>query len=49
MNIIRVSNSFDVDQDRHSVGPDLCPSCLQSLSADEKLVANNKERVRYFG
>ena len=33
-NTIRVSNSFDPDQDRHSVGPDLCPNCLQRLSAD---------------
>ena len=48
-NIIRVSNGLDPDQEGHSVSPDLGPSCLQSLSADEKLVANNKERVRYFG
>ena len=27
----RVSNSLDPDQDRHSVCPDLGPSCLQSL------------------
>ena len=26
--IISVSNSFDPDQDRHSVGPDLGPNCL---------------------
>ena len=25
----RVSNSLDPDQDRHFVGPDLGPSCLQ--------------------
>ena len=25
---------LDPDQDRHSVGPDLGPNCLQSLSAD---------------
>ena len=24
-------NGLDPDQDRHSVGPDLCPNCLQSL------------------
>ena len=29
VNIIRVINSFDPDQDRHSVGPDLGASCLQ--------------------
>ena len=33
---IRVSNSLDPDQDRHSVGPDLGPTCLQRLSADCK-------------
>ena len=31
-NTIRVSNSLDTDQDRHSVGPDLDPNCLQRLS-----------------
>ena len=35
-NTIRESNSLDPDQDRHSVVPDLGPSCLQRLSADEK-------------
>ena len=32
-------NCLDPDQDRHSVmnvGPDLGPSCLQRLSADDK-------------
>ena len=33
---IRVSNSLDPDQDRHFVGPDLSPNCLQMLSADGK-------------
>ena len=33
---IRVSNSLDPDQDRHSVGPDLDPNCLQGLLADGK-------------
>ena len=33
---IRVLNSLDPDQDRHSVGPDLGPNCLQRLSADNK-------------
>ena len=28
-NTIRVSNGLDPDQDRHSVGPDLDPNCLQ--------------------
>ena len=36
-NTIRVSNSLDPDQDRHFVGPDLGPNCLQKLSADDKL------------
>ena len=35
-NTIRVSNGLDPDQDRHFVGPDLGPNCLQRLSADEK-------------
>ena len=35
-NTIRVSNSLDPDQDRHSVGPDLGSNCLQRLSADDK-------------
>ena len=29
--------------DRYFVGPDLCPNCLQSLSADDKKVTANKE------
>ena len=28
-------NNLDTDQDRHSVGPDLGPNCLQRLSADD--------------
>ena len=27
---------MDPDQDRHFVGPDLGPNCLQRLTADEK-------------
>ena len=27
---------LDPDQNRHSVGPDLGPNCLQRLSADDK-------------
>ena len=30
-NTIRVSNGLDPDQDKHSVGPDLGPNCLQRL------------------
>ena len=30
-NTIRVSNGLDPDLDRHSVGPDLNPNCLQRL------------------
>ena len=29
-----MSSSFDPDQARHFVGPDLGPNCLQSLLAD---------------
>ena len=39
-NTIKVSNSLDSYQDRHSVGPDLGPNCLQRLSA------TSKERVK---
>ena len=35
-NTIRVSNGLDPDQDRHFVGPDLGPNCLQRFSADDK-------------
>ena len=35
-NTIRVSNGLDPDQDRQNVDPDLCPNCLQMLSADNK-------------
>ena len=33
---MRVSNGLDLYQDRHNVGPDLGPNCLQRLSADDK-------------
>ena len=33
--IIRLSNSLDPDQARHFVGPDLGPSCLHRLSAED--------------
>ena len=36
MKATRVSNSLDPDQDRHSVGQDLGPNCLQRLSVDTK-------------
>ena len=36
MNTIRVSNSWDPDQGRRPVGPDLGPNCLQRFSADDK-------------
>ena len=35
-NTIRLLNSFDPEQDRHSVGPVPGPNCLQRLSADNK-------------
>ena len=35
-NTTRVSISLDPDHDRHSVGPDLGPNCLQWLSAIDK-------------
>ena len=31
------SNGLGPDQDRHSVGPDLGPNCLQRLIADNKI------------
>ena len=39
-----MSKSLDPDKDRHCVGPDLGPNCLQSLSADNKSRVG-KERV----
>ena len=30
-----MSNSLDLDQARHCVGPDLVPNCLQRLSAND--------------
>ena len=41
-NTIRVSNALDPDQDRHFVGPDLGPNCLQRLTIK---VSASKERV----
>ena len=34
---IRVPNSLDPGQARHSVGPDLDPNCLQRSSTDNKI------------
>ena len=39
------SNSLDPDQDSRSVGPDLGPNYLQTLSADDKSYRASKERV----
>ena len=36
-NTIRVSNSLDLDQARHSVGPHLGQNCLQRSPADDKI------------
>ena len=38
-----MSSSLDPDQDRHIVGPDLGPNCLQKLSADDKSLLARKE------
>ena len=43
-NTIRVSNSLGPDQDRHFVGPDLEPNCLQRLSEDDQSRRYSKER-----
>ena len=43
-NAIRVSNSLDPDQARHFVGPDLGPSYLQRLSADD----TSRQRVNPY-
>ena len=37
-----MSNSFDPDQARHFVRPDLGPNCLQRLSSD----GNSRQRVK---
>ena len=34
-NTIKVSNSLDPDQDRHFVGPDMGPNCLQRVLAKD--------------
>ena len=43
-----MSNGLDSDQDRHSIGPDLGPNCLQRLSTDD----NGKQELKvgvFFG
>ena len=37
MNMIRVSNGCNPDQDRRSVGSDLGPNWLQMLSLEDKI------------
>ena len=42
----RVSNSLNLDQDQRIVGYDLCPNCLQKLSAggtSRKIVNHSRE------
>ena len=48
MNTIRVSNGLDPDQDRHCVGPDVCPNCLQSYQQTTKVPLARKELVRVY-
>ena len=45
-NRIRVSNSLDPNLDRHSVGPDLGPNCLQRLSVGYK-ICSCSHRVKH--
>ena len=35
-NTVKMSNCLDPDQARHFVGLDLCPDCLQNISAGDK-------------
>ena len=37
-----MSNSLDPDQDRHFVGPDLGPNCLQSYQKMTKFAASRQ-------
>ena len=39
-----MSNSLDLDQARHFVGPDLGPNCLQRLSADD----TRRQKVNHY-
>ena len=47
-NTIRVSNRLDPDQDRHYIGPDLDPYCLQRLSADV-ILGNHLQQTTFSG
>ena len=42
-----VSNSLDIDQTRHFLGPDLGPNCLQKVSADNTSGQELKEPQQY--
>ena len=42
--ILSVSNCLDPDQERPSVGPDLCPNGLQRLSANDKICHKQVKR-----
>ena len=42
----KVSNALDPDQDRHSVGADLGPNCLQRLSTEEVNKGNLFSQIR---
>ena len=44
-NPIRVSNGLGPGLDRHSVGPDLGPNCLQRLSVDDKLKYSHVQKT----
>ena len=42
-------SNLDPDQDRHLVGPDLGPNCLQRFSASQRTKDSaRKERVKFF-
>ena len=45
-NTIRVSKGLDPEQDRHFVGSNLGPNCLQRLSAQTTKVASGMVRVK---
>ena len=42
---MRVSNSFDSDQNQCFVGLDLDPNCLQRLSSVTKVAATSKKEI----
>ena len=47
-NAIRVSNSLDLGQARHHVGPDLGPNCLQRLSMLIYMALNTSRQRVYL-